>query len=136
MREQVSKTFDVEDIQDRAAILLQDPEGLWSYGETNLNLCSNQAKQVRHNLIQHIFKQCMHACCLRQWNLFPSEKCNVILNFLHSRILLQRVILSDFLLFFPANAQVKGKEDLQVCCTPMANLQGDVQKVLLCPIPI
>lgn len=68
VREQVSKTFDVEDIQDRAAILLQDPEGLWSYGETNLNLCSNQAKQV------------------------------------------------------------KGKEDLQACCTPMANLQGDVQK--------
>ncbi|KAI5070583.1 hypothetical protein GOP47_0014926 [Adiantum capillus-veneris] len=46
VQEQATKIFGVEEIQDRAALLLQGSEDMWHYGEPDLNSL-NEAKQVQ-----------------------------------------------------------------------------------------
>jgi hypothetical protein len=51
VREQVTGPCDAENNEKRAAILLQESEELWSYGETN-KILSDQAAEAKANLVQ------------------------------------------------------------------------------------
>ena len=51
VRKQAVGSCDTDKTQKKAAILLNESEGFWSYGETNKTLY-DQASQARANLVQ------------------------------------------------------------------------------------
>jgi methylaspartate ammonia-lyase len=51
VREQVTGPCDAGNNEKKAAILLQESEELWSYGETN-KILSDQAAQAKANLVR------------------------------------------------------------------------------------
>lgn len=74
VRKQATKFCGTEQVQDIAAILLQDSEGSWSYGETNENL-QEQAKQSKMKLamVQEEL-QASSASLASLWAQFNEEK--------------------------------------------------------------
>lgn len=50
MRSQAIEASEYESIQERAASLLQDDDGFWSFGELN-KILHDECKQARENLV-------------------------------------------------------------------------------------
>eukprot|EP00250_Pteridium_aquilinum_P019185 c24338_g1_i5 orf=475-2985(+) len=60
VRAQSTRGSDFKSIQEKAAILLQDDEGIWSHGELN-KVQHDEAKQARENLV--IIQEEFQVCC-------------------------------------------------------------------------